>query len=79
MWESTLNMQANHLSHTPPYSAFTLATSELSQTYLILFLKADTSTTTGTSQIPVTLLVSAFKNKIKSVWPSSEVASVNAL
>ena len=38
-----------------------------------LFLKADTSTTAGTSQVPVTLLIS---NKTD---PSSEVASVNAI
>ena len=61
------------------YSVFTLATSELGQTGLMLLLKADTSTTTGTYQVPVTLLISSFENKNKPVWPTSEVASVNAL
>ena len=59
-------------------SAFTLATSELGQTGLVLFLKVDSSTTTGTSQVLVTLLLSTFENKTKPVWPSSEVAIVNA-
>ena len=37
-------------------SAFTLATSELCQTDVVLFLKVDTSITTGTSQVLVALL-----------------------
>ena len=61
------------------YSAFILATSELGQTGLVLFLKVDSSTTTGTSQVLATLLISTFENKTKPVCPSSEVASVNAL
>ena len=36
------------------YSAFTLATSELCQTGVVLFLKVDSSTTTGTSQVLAT-------------------------
>ena len=57
------------------YSAFTLVTSELCQTGVVLLLKVD-STTTGTSQVLATLF---FKNKIKLVWLGSKVASVNAL
>ena len=60
-------------------SVFTLATSELCQTGLVLFSKADISTGIGTSQVPVILLISAFENKTKPVWHGSEVASVNAL
>ena len=60
-------------------SAFTLATSELGQTGLVLFLKVDSNTTTGTSQVLTTLLISKFENKIKLVWFGSKVASVNAL
>ena len=33
-----------------------------------LVLKADISTTADTSQVPVTLLISAFENKTKPVW-----------
>ena len=55
------------------YSAFTLATSELCQTGVVLFLKVDSSTTTGTSQVLATVLISNFKNKIKLVWPGSTV------
>ena len=41
---------------------FTLvATSELCQTGVALFLKVDSSTTTGTSQVLVTLLISKIK------------------
>ena len=60
-------------------SAFTLATSELYQTGVISFSKADISRTTGTCQVSVVLLISALENEIKPVWHSSEVASVNAL
>ena len=61
------------------YSAFTLATSEPCQTGLVPFSKADISRTTGTWQVPVSLLISAFKNGTKPVWHGSEVASVNTL
>ena len=61
------------------YTAFTLATSELCQTGLVRFSEADISRTTGTWQVPVSLLISAFKNGTKPVWHSSEVASVNAV
>ena len=61
------------------YSAFTLVTSELCQTGVVLFLKFDSSTTTGTSQVLATLLISNFKNKIKLVWLGSKVASINTL
>ena len=57
----------------------TLATSELCQTGLVPFSKANISRTTGTWQVPVVLLISAFKNGTKPVWHSSEVASVNTL
>ena len=67
------------LTHRTTYSVFTLATSELWQTGVVLFLKADSSTTTGTSQVLATLLISNFENKIKVVWSSSKVASINAL
>ena len=60
-------------------SAFTLATSELYQTGLVSFSKADISRTTDTWQVPVVLLISAFENETKPVWHSSEVACVNAL
>ena len=62
-------------------SAFTLPTSdsELCQTGLASFSKVDISRTTGTCQVPVVLLVSAFENEAKPVWHSSEVASVNTL
>ena len=53
--------------------------SELRQTGAVLFLIVDSSTTSGTSQVLVSLLLSTFDNKTKPVWPSSEVASVNAL
>ena len=46
------------------YNAFTLTTSELCQTGVVLLLKVDSSTTTGTSQVLVTLLISNFENKI---------------
>ena len=61
------------------YSVFTLATSEPCQTGLVSFSKADISRTTGTCQVPVVLLISAFENGTKPVWHGSEVASVNAL
>ena len=61
------------------YSAFTLETSELGQTGLILFSKVNINRVTGTWEVPVVVLVSVFKNEIKPVWPSSEVSSVNAL
>ena len=61
------------------YSVFTLATSEPWQTGLVSFSKADISRTTGTWQVPVVLLISAFENETKPVWHGSEVASVNAL
>ena len=60
-------------------SAFTQATSELFQTGLAPVLKADIHKTTGTWQVPVSLLISVFKNGTKPVWNGSEVASVNAL
>ena len=60
-------------------SAFTLATSELCQTGLVSFSKADISRTTDTCQVSVVLLISAFENGTKPVWHSSEVASANAL
>ena len=62
-----------------PNSAFTLATSELCQTGVVLLLKVGSSTTTGTYQVLATPLVSNFENKIKLVWLGSKVASVNAL
>ena len=61
------------------YSVFTLATSELCQTGLVSFSMADISRATGTCQVSVVLLISAFKNETKPVWHSSEVVSVNAL
>ena len=45
-------------------SAFTLATSELCQTGFAPFLKADNSRTTGSWQVPVSLLISAFKMEL---------------
>ena len=57
-------------------SAFILATSEPFQTGLV---KADISRLTGTCQVPVFLLISAFENEAKPVWHSSGVASVNTL
>ena len=51
------------------YTAFTLATSELGQTGLVLFLEVDTSTTAGTSQVPVTLLISTFEIKLNQSGP----------
>ena len=67
-----------YISH-QSIGAFTLATSESCQTGLFPFLKSDISRTTGTCQIPVSLLISTFKNGTKPVWHSSEVASVNTL
>ena len=58
------------------YSAFTLATSELCQTGLVSFSKANISRTTGTWQVSVVLLISAFENETKPVWHGSEVTSV---
>ena len=44
---------------------------------LISFSKVDIIIrTTGTWEVPVVVLVSVFKNKIKPVWPSSEFSSV---
>ena len=60
-------------------SAFTLTTSELCQTGLVSFSKADISRTTDTCQVSAVLLISAFENETKPVWHGSEVASVNAL
>ena len=60
-------------------SAFTLPTSEPCQTDLVSFSKADISRTTGTCQVPVVPLISAFENGTKPVWHGSEVGSVNAL
>ena len=60
-------------------SAFTLANSELCQTDLVSFSKADISGTADTWQVSVVLLISTFENETKPVWHSSEVASVNAL
>ena len=40
---------------------------------------SDISRLTGTCQVPVVLLISAFENGTKPVWHSSEVANVNAL
>ena len=48
-------------------SAFTLPTSELCQTGLVPFSKADISRTTGTWQVPVVLLISAFENQSGTV------------
>ena len=42
-------------------------------------LKAHICRLTGTYQVPVVLLISAFENGNKPVWHGSEVASVNAL
>ena len=47
-----------------PISAFTLATSELCQTGLFPFSKAGISRTTGTWQVPVSLLILAFKMEL---------------
>ena len=69
----------NAMSLYASYSAFTLATSEPCQTGLVSFSKADISRTTGTWQVSVILLISAFENETKPVWHGSEVASVNAL
>ena len=55
---------------------FTLATSELCQTDLV---PSDISRLTGTCQVPVVLLISAFENGTKPVWHGSEVANMNAL
>ena len=74
-----LKMQLLLLHVEPPNSMFTLATSELCQTGLVSFSKADISRTTDTWQVPVVLLISTFENETKPVWHSSEVASVNAL
>ena len=63
----------------PTYSAFTLPTSELCQTGLVSFSKADVSRLIGTWQVSVVLLISAFENETKPVWHSSEVGSVNTL
>ena len=60
-------------------SGFTLVTSEPCQTGLVPFLKANISRITGTCQVPVILLILAFKNGTKPVWHGSEVASVNTL
>ena len=60
-------------------SAVILATSELCRTGLVPFLKANISRITGTWQIPVSLLILAFKNGTKPVRHGSEVASVNTL
>ena len=49
------------------YSVFTIATSELCQTGVDLFLKVGSSTTTGTSQVLVALLILNFETKIKLV------------
>ena len=61
------------------YSAFTLPTSEPCQTGLVSFSKVDISRTTGTCQVSVVLLLSAFGNETKPVWHNSEVGSANAL
>ena len=58
-------------------SVFTLAISELGH-ILVCILTADNNTAACTSQVPVTLLISAFEDKFKSFWPSFEVTSVNA-
>ena len=58
---------------------FTLVTSELCQTGLVSFSKANISRITDTWQVSVVLLISAFENETKPVWHSSEVSSVNAL
>ena len=46
------------------YSALTLATSEPCQTGFVPFSKADISRTTGTWQVPVSLLISGFKKEL---------------
>ena len=56
-----------------------LPTSEPCQTGLVPFSKAGISRLTGTCQVPVVLLISAFENETKPVWHGSEVGSVNAL
>ena len=66
-----------HLDHPESYSGFTLATSELCQTGLVSFSKADISRTTDTWQVSVVLLISIFENETKPVWHSSEVASTS--
>ena len=48
----------------------------MGQTGLLLFAKVDLSRVTGTGEVPVVVLVPAFKNTTKPVWPISEVASV---
>ena len=45
---------------------------------LVLFSKADINKITGTCQVSVILLISAFENKTKPVWHGSEVASINS-
>ena len=62
-----------------PHSVFTLVTSELCQTGLVSFSKADISRTTDTWQVQVVLLISSFENETKPVWHSSEAASVSTL
>ena len=74
-WAWQLLIACSHRS----YSAFTLATLEPSQTSLILFSKFNTNRVASTWEVPVVVLLSTFKNKTRPVWPSSEVASVNAL
>ena len=60
------------------YKCVYTATSELGQTGVV-FLKVNSSRTTGTSQVLATLLLLNFENEIKLVWLGSKAASVNAL
>ena len=46
------------------YTVFILATSEPCQTSLVQFSEADISITTGTWQVPVSILISAFKMEL---------------
>ena len=71
IFKEFLTCKKSTYSHT--CSAFTLASSELGQTGLVLFSKVDISKVTAryTCEVPAVVLVSAFKNKTKPVWPSS--------
>ena len=61
-WESMDVLKPCMCMHVATYSVFTLTTSELCQTGLVPFLMAHIRLT-GTWQVPVVLLISAFENE----------------
>ena len=73
---SALSTVAN-IVELAPYSAFTLATSELGQTGLVLFSKVDSSREASTWEVPVVALLSTFKmNEFHEPSALSTVANI---